>query len=167
MIMLCRRTIRELLEHRMENTPCDLFGVHEGKKISFSVLGSRVNCLANRLAEAGVGPGKTVAVMLLNHPDHIFTFFAIASLGAVWIPININLRGQSLAYIFDQCCPEVLIIEDEFWDRLEQVEADKKVKTIIIRNSPETAKNSNINDFAAFARGDDSRPSMLFMLVSE
>ena len=157
--MRYKRTIRELLEYRVEHTPDDVFGVYQDRDISFSTLGACVNRLANSLAETGAGPGKSVAVMLFNHPDHIFTLFAIASLGAVWVPININLRGQSLEYIFEQCCPEAVIAEAEFWDQLEPVIANKDLGTIIIRNSSMLSKNHNVLDFAAFTQGDPDRPS--------
>ena len=157
--MRFKRTIRELLEYRVEHTPDDIFGVHQNREISFSTLGACVNRLANGLAEAGVGPGKSVAVMLYNHPDHIFSFFALASLGAVWIPININLRGQSLAYIFEQCCPSTVIVEAEFWDRLESVLAGEKLGPIIIRNSSMLSQKPNVLDFAALTQGDHNRPS--------
>ena len=74
-----KRTIRELLEYRAQWTPNFIFGIHEDREISCGALHSRVNRLANGLAEAGVVPGQCVAVMLGNHPDHIFTIFALVS----------------------------------------------------------------------------------------
>jgi len=157
--MRYKRTIRELLEYRVEHTPDDVFGVHQDREISFRTLGACVNRLANSFAESGIGPGKFVAVMLFNHPDHIYTFFAITSLGAVWVPININLRGQSLEYIFEQCCPNAVIVEAELWDRIEPILADKELGTIVIRNSSMLSKSPNVFDFAAFTQGDHNRLS--------
>jgi len=77
------RTIRELLEYRATTTPDWVFGVHEDLEISCSTLQACVNRLANGLTEIGVTPGQHVAVMLGNHPDHIFTIFALAELDAV------------------------------------------------------------------------------------
>lgn len=124
--MRYKRTIRELLDYRVKHTPDFIFAVHQDGEISFSTLGACVNRLANGLAATGIAPGTSVAVMLANHPDHIFTFFALASLGAVWVPINTNLRGQSLAYIIEQNRPGAIIVDAEFLDRVEPVVTDKK-----------------------------------------
>ena len=133
-----KRTIHELLEYRARHTPDFIFGVYEDWEISCSTLQARVNGLANGLAGVGVLPGQHVAVMLPNHPDHVFTIFALAELGAVWIPVNVNLRGPSLDFVFQKSAPSTVIVDEEFWDRIGPILVNKKdVKTIIIRN-PQT-----------------------------
>jgi len=156
--MAYKRTIRELLEYRVEHTPEFVFAVHQDKEISFSTLGACVNRLANGLNEAGIAAGESVAVMLHNHPDHIFTLFAIASLGAVWVPINTNLKGQSLAYIIKQSSPSALIVDAEFWDRVEPVVTDNRIEIIILRNHSMASKRANVLDFAAVAQGNHNPP---------
>lgn len=157
--MRYQRTIRQLLEDRVEHSPHDVFGIYQDREISFSTLGAGVNRLANNLAKAGIGPGASVAVMLFNHPDHIFTFFALASLGAVWVPININLRGPSLEYILEQSRPGAAIVEAEFWERLEPVRSGKKLETIIIRNASMLPTRPSVLDFDEFNQGDPNPPS--------
>ncbi|MEJ2165032.1 MAG: AMP-binding protein, partial [Desulfobacterales bacterium] len=83
--MTYQQTIAELLENRGRQTPDDVFGIHAGGEITFRTLESRVNRLASGLAKLGVAAGQRVAVVFANHPDHIFTFFALAKLGAVWV----------------------------------------------------------------------------------
>ena len=157
--MRYQRTIRELLDYRVKHTPDFIFARHQDGKISFRTLGACVNRLANGLTAAGIVPGKSVAVMLANHPDHIFTFFAIASLGAVWVPINTNLRGQSLEYIFEQNRPDAIIVDTEFWDRVEPVVTDKEKAIIIVRNASMLATSKNVLDFATVANADTKPPS--------
>jgi crotonobetaine/carnitine-CoA ligase len=157
--MRYQRTIRELLDYRVKHTPDFIFARHQDGKISFRALGACVNRLANGLTATGIVPGKSVAVMLANHPDHIFTFFAIASLGAVWVPINTNLRGRSLEYIFEQNRPDAIIIDNEFWDRVEPVVTDKEKAIIIVRNASMLATSKNVLDFATVANADPKPPS--------
>ena len=131
------RTIRELLENRARHTPDCAFGIYEDWEISFSTLETCVNRLANGLAQAGVAPGQHVAVMLGNHPDHIFVFFALSKLGAIWVPVNVNLLGLSLDFVFDGSSPHAVIVDGEFWNQLEPVLAGRNIKTIIVRNARE------------------------------
>jgi len=155
------RTIRELLEYRAYSTPDWVFGVHEDWEISFSTLQACVNRLANGLTEAGVTPGQHVAVMLGNHPDHIFTIFALAELGAVWVPVNVNLRGPSLDFLFKKSASHTVIADGEFWDRLGPVLADKNTKTVIVRNASNMVSPSDrmrMMDFSAVTGAETPPP---------
>jgi crotonobetaine/carnitine-CoA ligase len=156
--MAIQKTIAELLEIRARQTPDDVFGVHAEGEITFRTLESRVNCLANGLAELGVAAGQRVAVILANHPDHIFTFFALAKLGAVWVPINTNLRGASLEFIIEKSASRALIVGAEFWHYLKQISAVDKIDTLIIRNLEKLEEMSDALDFAVVAQGDAASP---------
>ena len=156
-----QRTIRELLEYRAHSTPDWVFGIHEDWEISCSTLQACVNRLANGLTEVGVTPGQHVAVMLGNHPDHIFTIFALAELGAVWVPVNVNLRGPGLDFLFEKSAPHTVIVDVEFWDRLGPVLADKNAKTVIVRNASNIVSPSDrmrVVDFSAVTGGDTTPP---------
>lgn len=154
------KTIRELLEFRAHSTPDWVFGIHEDWEISCSTLQSCVNRLANGFTKAGVTPGQHVAVMLGNYPDHIFTIFALLELGAVWIPVNVNLRGPSLDFLFEKSAPLTVIIDGTFGDRLGPILANKNTRTVIIRNVSNISKIQNqirIMDFDAIS-GEETPP---------
>ncbi len=158
--MRYKRTIRELIEHRAEVTPDFIFGIHEDddRQISFGELEVCVNRLANGLAKLGMVQGQRVAVMLGNHPDHIFTFFALAKLGAIWVPVNVNLRGPSLDFLIEQTIPSAIIVDSKFWDRLEPCLSKRTIERIIIRNPVISLKSMNAVDFAEVAQGDAVPP---------
>jgi crotonobetaine/carnitine-CoA ligase len=152
-----KKTIRELLEYRAQHTPDSLYCVYEDWKISCSALMANVNRLTNGLREIGVKPGHHVAVMLRNHPDHIFTVFALATLGVVWVPVNINLRGPSLDFILEKSRCSTVIADVEFWDRLGPILASKKVDIIIFRNGRNIVIPSGrmkVLDFSAVDGGE-------------
>jgi crotonobetaine/carnitine-CoA ligase len=156
------KTIRELLEYRARYTPDFVFGVYEDWEISCSTLQACVNRLANGLAGIGVAPGRHVAVMLGNHPDHIFTIFALAELGAVWIPVNVNLRGPSLDFVLEKSGPSTVIVGAEFWNRLSSVLANKKIEAVIVRDTrkrPTPSGTSKILDFSEVS-GSEASPSV-------
>ena len=156
--MAMKRTIRELLEIRARETPDAVYAIHAGREISFKTLDARVNSLANGLMDLGIRTGQRVAVIFSNHPDHIFIFLALAKLGAVWVPINIHLRGASLGYIIEQSAPCALILDAEFWHYLSPVSEVQKLDTIIIRNSETLEKKPVALDFEVIAEGDAAPP---------
>lgn len=155
------KTIRQLLEDRSRNTPDSVFAIHKDREISCRTLQACVNRLANGFARIGVVEGQHVAVMLGNHPDHIFTILALAELGAVWIPVNTNLRGPSLDFILEKSAPRTVIVDGEFWSRLEPVLANKKIQTVIVRNAPKIPAAScqlKAFDFSEVTRDEATPP---------
>lgn len=158
--MRYKRTIRELIEHRAKYTPNFIFGIHEDedRQISFSELDVCVNRVANGFAKLGIVQGQRVAVMLDNHPDHIITFFALAKLGVIWVPVNINLLGPSLDFLIEQANPSAIIIDSKFWYRLEPILSKRTIERIIIRKPVVSLKPMNAVDLAAIAQGDANPP---------
>jgi carnitine-CoA ligase len=158
-----RRTIRDWLEYRTQHTPDFVYCIYEDQRISFRSLQTSVNRMKNGLAEVGIRPGQHVAVMLGNHPEHIFTIFALAVLGAVWVPINANLRGPSLDFILEKSACNVVIADVEFWNFLRPVLGDKNIETVIVRNARNILTPSGkieVLDFAEINREDSSFPSI-------
>jgi crotonobetaine/carnitine-CoA ligase len=99
--------------------------------------------------------------MLGNHPDYIFTIFALAELGAVWVPVNVNLRGPSLDFLFEKSAPHTVIADGDFWNRLAPVLANKNVKTVIVRNASNVVSPSDrmkVVDFPAITGGKTASP---------
>jgi crotonobetaine/carnitine-CoA ligase len=151
--MATEKTIAELLELRARQTPDDVFAIHADGEITFRTLDFRVNRLANGLAKLGVAAGQRVAVIFTNHPDHIFTFFALAKLGAVWVPVNTNLRGAGLEYIIKQSAPRTVIADAQFWPYLKSMSAANKFDTLVIRNPGSRAEPADGLDFDFVAEG--------------
>jgi crotonobetaine/carnitine-CoA ligase len=143
------RTIRELLEYRAHNAPDDIFGIENDCQITIRTAERSVNALANGLAGLGICSGNHVAVMMGNHIDHVFTFFALSKLGAVWVPVNVNLKGASLEWVIQKSAPSAIIVDAEFWKQLEPA-LTKSVKLLIIRNA-KSETNREYLDFSKVA----------------
>jgi len=153
-----KRTIRQLLDSRARRTPDDVFAIFEDREIDFRTLETSVYQLANGLAKIGVRAGWRVAVMLNNHPDHVFTFFALSALNAVWVPVNVNLRGASLEWILSKTSPRLIIAEGEYWSLLEPLSSVLPLEAVVLRDAAAgLTKSAGAMDYAGLA-GEDSRP---------
>ena len=159
--MATNNTICELLETRARQTPDAVFGIHAEDEITFRTLEIRVNRLAEGLLDLGIRAGQRVAVIFGNHPDHIYTFFALARLGAVWVPINTKLRGASLEYILEQSEPRALIADAEFWPSLKPISALKQIDTLIVRNPENLVELPGALQFNDVAGGNGALPRPL------
>ena len=68
--------------------------------------------VAKGLIAAGVQPGDHVCLWLVNRPEYLFIFFAVAKIGAVLVPINTRFRTRDMAYIVTQSDATTLISAD-------------------------------------------------------
>jgi acyl-CoA synthetase (AMP-forming)/AMP-acid ligase II len=84
------------------------------RRISFAELDERAGRLACVLRDAGVVADDKVAIMCVNSPEYLETFFAAQKLGAV--PVNVNYRyvGAELAYLLDNSDTVALVFHDDF-----------------------------------------------------
>lgn len=88
--------------------------VFDGEVTTWRDLSEGMERGARALAAAGVGPGDRVAVMLGNRPDFYEVFFAIARLGAVFVPVNVRLSTREVEFILRDAGAKVLIAEAVF-----------------------------------------------------
>ncbi len=81
-----------------------------GVTVTYQQLEQRSNCAASSLQKMGVKKGDHVALMMHNHPDYLVSWFAIAKLGAVIIPVNFAYTPSELQYVLSDSDAEFLMI---------------------------------------------------------
>ncbi|WP_426246748.1 AMP-binding protein [Nocardioides sp. LHG3406-4] len=102
--------------------------VDELGPLTFGDLHRRSNALAHALAERGIGPGDSVAVMCRNHRGFVDATVAVAKLGADLLFLNTAFAGPQLVDVLDREQPGVIIHDEEFTGLLAAVEdADRVV----------------------------------------
>jgi fatty-acyl-CoA synthase len=100
-------------ERRARKTPGRVAVVFEGRTTTYTELGARVRRLAAVLRERGVTQGDRVAYLGPNHPAFLETFFATATLGAVFVPLNTRLAAPELSYMLDDSGARLLVFGPE------------------------------------------------------
>jgi crotonobetaine/carnitine-CoA ligase len=102
-----------LLARRAEHDPTGLFASIGDRPLTFAELWRRTEALAGFLRRRGIAPGGVVATMLRNGPLALALIFALARARAVWVPINVQSRGDNLGYVLDHASPALIIAEAE------------------------------------------------------
>jgi len=90
-----------------------VFARFGAQTLTFADFDEQSDRIAAGLHALGVGPGDRVGVMLGNSPASIALLFALAKSGAVWIPLNIQLRAEQLRYILNHSEPRAVIADAE------------------------------------------------------
>ena len=84
------------------------------ERLTYAMLEVRIAALAGGLAAAGVDRGARVAVRLGNGVPFVALAFAVARLGAIFVPINVREEREAMRHLLNDCAAFLLVTEDEF-----------------------------------------------------
>ncbi|MGE4241308.1 class I adenylate-forming enzyme family protein [Ramlibacter sp.] len=85
--------------------------------LTFAALEARVDAAAALLhAQWGVRPGDRVAWLGANDVAQVVLLFALARIGAAWLPMNFRLSEAEWQRLLDACSPCVLVHGEGFGD---------------------------------------------------
>ncbi|MCP5056564.1 MAG: long-chain-fatty-acid--CoA ligase [bacterium] len=104
-----------------------LIEIERGRRFLYSELNARANRIAHALLEKGVRPGDRVALLMMNGAEYIESYFGIAKIGAVMVPLNWRLVPEELTFILSDSGSKVLLFDGEF---------DEPVAELLERDTP-------------------------------
>jgi len=108
--------IGDLLRRRAHHDPNHeaLVEPASGRRLTYRELNARANRVANGLRAMGVGEGDRVALLLMNGTEFVESFYAVAKIGAVNVPLNWRLVADELEFILADAGATVLVHSVEF-----------------------------------------------------
>jgi long-chain acyl-CoA synthetase len=110
------KNIRELIEATRSDKE---FLVYEGERYTYEDTWRHACKLAHALVnDFGVKKGDHVAIAMRNYPEWIFSYVAIASIGAVAIAVNSLWTADEMAHGLNLSKPKVLVADQERIDRV-------------------------------------------------
>lgn len=98
------------------------------RRFTFTELNQRSNQVANALLASGVKPGDRVATLLKNGIEFVESYYAIAKIGAIMVPVNWRLVANEIAYILGDCGAAILIFDADFDVAVSQLQDNETVK---------------------------------------
>ena len=135
---------------------------------TYAEMQERVNRLANALQAMGVGKGDKVAVMALNSMEYVEIYYAVAKLGAVFVPLNYRAKQEELAYMCNNSETKLLFAGERYLELADKIKPDLTTvaHTICIDAMPEGMPN--LEDLIAehepeeiFTDVEDSDPTIV------
>ncbi len=115
------RTIPDAVERQATRRPEETFLRYGDRSVTYGELDRETNAVANALRAEGVSPGDHVCLSLYNSPAYVYTYLALAKLGAVAAPIDTRFTGDTLAYVLSQSDADVLFLDGETREAYEAV----------------------------------------------
>ncbi len=105
-------SFRALLEAQAAREGARPFFTFGGHTWTAAEMDAGANRLANVLRDAGIGRRDHVAVLLPNGPEIVWCWWGLAKLGAVYVPVNTQLVGESLAHVLTHSEAVALVTTD-------------------------------------------------------
>jgi acyl-CoA synthetase (AMP-forming)/AMP-acid ligase II len=107
------------------------------REISWRQFDDGVNRLANTLTERGVKKGDRVLHWMLNSISWLEAYFGIIRTGAWVVPLNFRFTADDFKYCADIAEAKVMILGEQFIDRVESVRAELPgIKHYILDGQP-------------------------------
>ena len=107
-------TFLDHFERNAERYPEKEYVVDVKGRVSFSKMSKIVNNIAGRLLDFGFKKEDRIAVMLPNWVEFFYMHYAIEKIGAVIVPLFINLRDRDVEYILATTESVGMVIPDYF-----------------------------------------------------
>ena len=83
--------------------------VDNGRRISYGELTKATTACRDRLYGQGIRRGDRVAIFSRNSAEYVYAYMAVASLGAISVPINFQLSNREIAYILKDAGAKLLL----------------------------------------------------------
>ncbi len=124
------KTIVELFEERVNQTPDNIAFVFEDEKITYAELNSRANSLAHKLREIGVKPDDFVAIIADKSIEIVEGIYGIIKSGGAYVPIDAAYPEDRIKYILEDCKPKAVL-----WYTSESINLSSKISVIDLADS--------------------------------
>ena len=88
----------------------------DGTRLTFAGVDRESNQLARNLAELGVVSGDRIFVVVKNRAEFVLIMLATMKLGAIFVPINTELKGAFLQHQLRNAEPSIIFVDADLSD---------------------------------------------------
>jgi crotonobetaine/carnitine-CoA ligase len=139
----------EVLDHRAAAMADKDFLRFRDGSFSYARFAETASRFAAGLSRHGLGKGSVVPTFLANGGPAVATWFALMRLGAVWVPINTEFRGEQLAAAINATLADTIIVDGTHLELIQAVlPALTALRRVLVHDGPMPA--SGAIDYIAF-----------------
>ena len=99
---------------------------------------------ASSLQALGVARGDRVLILLPDDPVIVRLHLAISYIGAIYVPINTALRGGLLEHIISSAKAKLLIVHNEFVERLQHIDVPDLQSVVVVGGENRTPNLTDV-----------------------
>lgn len=133
--------IHDFLFDSARRTPGAEALVHGPARLDYAALAAAVEGAAGALLAAGVQPRERVAVFLEKRIENVAAMFGASLAGAVFVPVNPQLKAEQVAHILADCNVRVLVTSSERLAQLDEALAGcPDLRTVFVTGAAAAAQ---------------------------
>lgn len=125
------RHLGRILQLQAEQNGSTEFLIDDNQRITFAEAERLTNCLASGFKELGVGAGDRVSLLMSNVPEMVLLCLALNKIGAIWVPVCTDYKGQWLLDTLSRSRSKALITDSSLASRVEDVRGDLQIDRYI------------------------------------
>jgi 2-furoate---CoA ligase len=104
-------TLAQMLDLAAQRRPQADAVVDGGRRLTYAGLHARAQAVAAGLQALGVARGDRVLIALRNRLEHVVTYWALQTMGAVAAPVNFRLAAGEMRYVLEDSGAKVALFE--------------------------------------------------------
>lgn len=105
--------VYKVLEERVKTYPNKNFLIQENNHVTFKQLHEKSDRLATSFLKLGMKKGDKIGIIGLNQVEWLYTYFAVAKIGAILVTLNVRYRGEELEYMVNHSDMKMLVCISE------------------------------------------------------
>ncbi|KAK0741489.1 polyketide synthetase [Schizothecium vesticola] len=116
-----------------------------GQSWTYEELGAQVNGISLALVEAGVAKGTIVSVFQEASAQLVFSLLAILRLGAIYVPLDVNIPAARLQAMVAECKPAVVLVSTATATKAGDLGLPSSVSVLDVCSLPSGGQTHSVN----------------------
>jgi benzoate-CoA ligase family protein len=142
----------DILEHNLAKRADKVALYSSEREMTFRQVSAEVNQVANALRKTGCRIGDYVAILSLDVPEWVTSFFGVMKVGSVAVGMSTTLTPPEYAYMLDDSRARVLVVHESLLPQIEEIRADRQfLEHIVVIGRP--SRDSDLA-YADWIRGE-------------
>jgi benzoate-CoA ligase family protein len=127
----------DILEHNLAERADKVALYSLEREMTFRQVAEEVNRVGNALKRMDVRIGDYVALLSLDVPEWVTSFFGVLKVGGVAVGMSTTLTAKDYAYMLDDCRARVVIVHESLLPQIEEIRNDRQfLKHVIVIGKP-------------------------------
>src|SRR5213592_3076442 len=122
----------DILEHNLVKRADKIALYSAEREMTFRQVSEEVNQVGNALKKRGVRIGDAVAILSLDLPEWVTSFFGVLKVGGVAVGLSTTLTPKEYAYILDDCRARILIVSECLLRQIEPIQAERQFLEYVV-----------------------------------
>lgn len=107
------KTVMDLFEEQAAKTPELPAVLFDERSMTYREFNQRVNSLAHRLKDAGIGPDDMVPVIAHRSFEMMIGIYAVLKAGGAYVPVSPNYPEARVQYIVKDCGAKIVLTNQD------------------------------------------------------